>query len=290
MTGCLLNQSKHSTLSVDRIGLLQSESCCDNSSFPVSLILVAGMLLALWCAMPSYAGDARTTSLNQRPIVDLEPHYRASVLRGWRSFQTSYAQDGLACVHCHLGHDSLRPWAGAYPKVQVFDGTPYRVKGLRQVVLEALENHSDLLPDQRLTLVEDLIAYIVWWGDGQAIKPGHSNAFPPAREDLAQLGSARERGRRLFQQESLGPCVNCHSGDGKGLSEVNVPVVYSVAKFPRYVASAGRVISFETFLSGHILATSKRGYSAESPVVTDLIAYLASLSKGKRLRPGIGGQ
>ena len=290
MTGCLLSQGKHSTLSVDRIGLFQPEVCCDNSPSLFSLILVAGMLLALWCAMPSYAGDARTTSLNQRPIVDLEPHYRASVLRGWRSFQTSYAQDGLACVHCHLGHDSLRAWAGAYPKVQVFDGTPYQVKGLRQVVLEALEKHSDLLPDQRLILVEDLIAYIVWWGDGQAIKPGHSKASPPAQEDLAQLGSARERGRRLFQQESLGPCINCHSGDRKGLSEDNVPVVYSVAKFPRYIASERRVISFETFLSGHILTTSKRGYSAESPVVTDLIAYLASLSKGKRLRPGSGGQ
>ena len=111
MTGCLPSQGKHSTLSVDRIALPQPEVCCDNSPSPVSLILVAGMLLALWCAMPSYAGDARTTSLNQRPIVALEPHYRASVLRGWRSFQTSYAQDGLACVHCHLGHDSLRPWA-----------------------------------------------------------------------------------------------------------------------------------------------------------------------------------
>ena len=52
--------------------------------------------------------------------------------------------------------------------------------------------------------VEDLVAYVAWRGDGQPIHPGHSRDSVPAAEDLAELTSATERGRRLFYDDALG--------------------------------------------------------------------------------------
>lgn len=250
------------------------------------LIPVAGMLLVVSSCLSAHGADSRLNSISPRSLFDLEPHYRASVLRGWRSFQTSFARDGLACVHCHLHHETMRLWARAYPKVEVFDGTPYQVKGLRQVLFEALEKHTDLLPHQRLALVEDLVSYIAWWGDGQPIDPGHSRALPPAAEDLAELRSSVERGHRLFHEDTLGPCVRCHDIGEKGSAQTKISVIKATTTFPHYVHPPGRIMSMEAFLSWHIVTQSKKGYAPESNVVTDLAAYLASLAKGKRLHPG----
>jgi cytochrome c len=180
----------------------------------------------------------------------------------------------------------MRLWARAYPKVEVFDGTAYQVKGLRQVVIEALEKHTDLLSQQRLALVEGLVAYIAWWGDGQSIDPGHSRALPPAVEDLIELQSSVERGGRLFYEDILGPCVRCHDSGERGSAPAKIPVVRAATTFPHYVHPPGRVMSMEAFLSWHIATNGKEGYTPESSVVTDLAAYLVSLAKGKRLYPG----
>lgn len=82
----------------------------------------------------------------RRPLPSLEGQYREAVLEGWRLFQTSQAEDGVACVDCHLDHADLTGWARAYPKVQTFDGTPHRVKTLHRVVVEAMVKHTDLPP------------------------------------------------------------------------------------------------------------------------------------------------
>src|SRR5512139_916368 len=169
------------------------------------------VLLSLTLLLPavSHSGEVLTQPSQQRPLDELDHHYRQSVLRGWRSFQTSFARDGVACVNCHTDHRDMRTWLGAYPKVEVFDGTPYEVKGLRQVVLEALEKHTDLLPGERLSLVEDLVAFISWWGDGEAVSPGHSRILPPATEDLTLLQSSVVRGSRLFHRQGPGSCAEC---------------------------------------------------------------------------------
>jgi len=253
-----------------------------------NIVLAATMALFPGTYSSTYAADGRATSVEPRLLREFEPRFRASVLRGWRSFQTSFAGDGLACVHCHLDHGTMRHWAGAYPKVEVFDGTPYRVKGLRQVVLEALEKHTDLSPEQRAALAEDLVAYIAWWGDGGLVTPGRSRASPPAAEDLARLRASVERGSGLFQRRDLGPCGRCHHSGEKASTPDKTPVGGAAATFPRYVKFAGRVMSLEAFLSWHLADIGKKEYSPESSVVTDLAAYLVSLAGGKRFLPGGG--
>lgn len=248
--------------------------------------LAAGFLLILWHLMPAYCDDARANPVNPRPVTDLEPYYRASVLRGWRAFQTSFARDGVACVHCHPQHKSLRSWAKAYPKVEIFDGTPYRVKGLRSVVLETLEKHTDLLSDEQLAIAEDLVAYIAWWGDGQLMTPGYSRIFPPAAEDLIKLRFSVERGSRLFHQETFGPCTRCHDVGKQRSAPNKIPLDTAATTFPRYINPPGRVMSLEAFLSWHLMSQGKGGYDPCGSTITDLSAYLAGLAKGKQLHPG----
>ena len=249
-------------------------------------VLVLAISCCLWFPAGTWAAESVPAPGEPTSLSRLEANFRASVLRGWRYFQTSLAQDGVACVDCHRGHEPMRRWAGAYPKVEVFDGTPYRVKGLRQVVLEALEKHSDLSPRRRLALVEDLVAYISWWGEGKPLTPGHSRAVSPPAEDLKLLKSSTERGWRLFRQEELGPCTQCHvKGETKDPPD-KVPLGRAAATFPRYVPQAGQVMSLQAFLSWHLSARGQKGQAPESDTVTGLAAYLASLAKGQRLVPG----
>jgi cytochrome c553 len=249
------------------------------------LVLAAELLFAVFSFLPVVAADKQTVSTDPRLLSDLEPHYRESVSRGWRFFQTSFAQDGVACVHCHPRYDAMRLWAGAYPKVQVFDGTPYQVKGLREVVVEALEKHTDLLPYQRLELVEDLVAYIAWWADGIPIAPGHSRAFPPPEEDLAILQSSVDRGRRFISKDTFGFCRKCHSTEEE-MKNKKIPLGQAASTFPRFIDPPGRVMPLESYLSWHIAEHGNGRKLPEESDVTDLAAYLASLAEGIRLHPG----
>lgn len=249
-------------------------------------VLVLAMSCYLWFPAGTWAANSLPPPGEPPSLFKLEANFRASVFRGWRYFQTSFAQDGVACVDCHRHHEPMRRWAGAYPKVEVFDGTPYRVKGLRQVVLEALEKHSDLSLQRRLALVEDLVAYISWWGEGMPITPGHSRPIFPPAEDLKVLKSSAERGRRLFRQPELGPCTQCHVREETKVSPDKVPLGRAAATFPRYVPQAGQVMSLEAFLSWHLWTRGQKGQVPESDTVTGLAAYLASLAKGQRIIPG----
>ncbi len=252
-------------------------------------VLVLAMSWYLWFPPGTWAAESLPPPGEPTSLSELEANFRASVLRGWRCFQTSFAQDGVACVDCHRHHEPMRRWAGAYPKVEVFDGTPYRVKVLRQVVLEALERHSDLSPQRRLALVEDLVAYLAWWGEGKPITPGHSRAVSPPAEDLRLLKSSAERGRRLFRQPELGPCTQCHVRGERKVAQDKIPLGQAAATFPRYVPQAGQVMSLEAYLSWHLSARGQKGQPPESDTVTGLAAYLASLAKGKRLIAGHRG-
>lgn len=230
--------------------------------------------------------DDKVNLGTKRSLAELEVHYQMSVLRGWKSFQTSFALDGLACVHCHPHHEQLSSWASAYPKVEVFDGTPYQVKVLRQVVTEAFEKHTDLASNERLTLIEDLVAYIAWWGDGESIVPGHSRPYLPPEEDLAQLRSSVKRGEEIFHQQVPGSCAECHITSEENQTVHKLSLSNVAVTFPHYVQSMGRVISLESFIASHLEAHGIEGYAPESRMVTDLAAYLMSLAQGKRLHPG----
>lgn len=221
-----------------------------------------------------------------RSLTELEPRYRASVLRGWRTFQTSFAEDGVACVHCHPSHQDMRGWAGAYPKVQTFDGRPYGVKGLRQIAVEVLETHTDLPEDRRLALVEDLVAYMTWWGDGEPVSPGRSRLERPPRADLAALRACVERGQALFQEGEPGACGQCHRNrPGDGSADL-LPINEAAASFPRHVTSAGEVLCLESFLSFHLAAQTGQRHDPGGETVTDLAAYLMNLAAGRPLNPG----
>jgi hypothetical protein len=254
------------------------------------LVFTLGFLLILgWLGRPS-ATTVPGGGTDPTPLMNLESHYRASVLRGWQTFQTSFAADGVACVNCHPRLESLRHWPGAYPKVEVFDGTPYRVKSLQQVVMEALERHTDLTLAGRVDQVEDLVAFLAWWGDGQVVTPGRSSTLPPATADLALLRAAAIRGEQFAQNRGAESCGSCHSLAPEETDKPYRSLRLSATHFPRYIPSDGQVMSLETFLAGHVRQPGGGDWSPDSDTVIDLSAYLARLAAGSTYRPGHPGQ
>ncbi len=218
----------------------------------------------------------------RRELETLDPTFQESVLRGWRYFNASFADDGVACVHCHRDHSDLVSWAGSYPKVQIFDQTPYRVKTLRMVILEAMDRHTDLGPIECGEMAEDLQAYIAWWGDGQPLAPGHSADSVPPEEDLAALEEAVSRGRTLFHREKPTSCALCHTTEGPD-DGYRKPLASVSLGFPRAGSTGERAVS----LDSHLLAHYKRqGVIMSARSITDIAAYLAELSRGEIMRPG----
>ncbi|GBE14967.1 MAG TPA: hypothetical protein ENH32_02635 [Proteobacteria bacterium] len=228
-------------------------------------------------------GEGGNVNLGPRGLNGLEPHYRSSVLRGWRSFQTSYAKDGVACINCHRSYEEMAAWAGAYPKVQVFDGTPYAVKSLSDVVLEALERHTDLSESSCMKMVDDLVACIAWWGDGQPVTPGFSGAGRPPSQDRAKLEEAVARGRILFKRRGPSSCSSCHSPRPRATEPEKTSMGDSFTTFPRYDVNTRKVVSLKTFLLWHEV---KYHLSLDPEDVTDISAYLARLASRRLLRPG----
>ncbi|PNU21816.1 hypothetical protein C2E25_00885 [Geothermobacter hydrogeniphilus] len=246
------------------------------------------MLLVMGWPARLPAGAVSSVTGEPTPLTKLEPHYRASVLRGWQSFQTSFAVDGVACVDCHLRLESLGRWAAAYPKVEVFDGSSYRVKSLRQVVLEALERHTDLPRARRIGLVEDLVAFLSWWGEGRVMQPGRSRLLPPPAADLALLRVAVRRGEDFVREHWIDGCGACHRlGDGR--DPTRAPLDRAASRFPRFVPAAGGVVSLETFLAGHLRHSGNEEWSPECETVISLSAYLASLAEATTYLPGHPG-
>ncbi len=219
----------------------------------------------------------------RRPIADLEPNFRESVIRGWKIFQTSFAADGVACVNCHLRHEEIVGWASGYPKVEVFDGTIYEVKTLRHVVLETLAIHTDLQPTARENYADDIAAYIAWWGDATRVDPGISRKDRPAAMDLEKLGEAAASGRSLFFDDGPSACRRCHTADDISDQTVYIPVDRTVTTYPRYSPEHGRVVSLDTFLTDH--AGRKSGISGQTRI-TALAAYMAQLAQGSKMKPG----
>jgi len=245
--------------------------------------LSATLLLALIIASsPTWAAEEVSFS-KQRPLNQMESNYRQSVINGWRMFQTSFAEDSMACVNCHLNHDQMTGWAGGYPKVEVFDGTPYSVKTLHQVVLETLAIHTDLPEGKREAMAEDLAAYISWWGDGQPVRPGISRDIPPATMDLEELKSLVNKGLQIFKRLGGTGCIECHEVNKNSLKKSGASLSWSFATFPRYDVNAQRVVTLDTFLTSHV---AEHAGIKDREQVTALAAYLADLAKGKNLRPG----
>ena len=219
----------------------------------------------------------------RRELETLDPSFQKSVLRGWRYFNTSFADDGVACVHCHRDHSDIVSWAGSYPKVQIFDQTPYRVKTLRMVIIEAMDKHTDLGPIECGEMAEDLQAYIAWWGDGEPLAPGISVKGMPPEEDLAELGEAVSRGRTLFSREKPVSCIYCHTADVPD-DDYRRPLRDVFLGFPRSGGEGERAVSFDAYLLAHY---RRQGVVMSAKHITDIAAYFADLSRGKLQRPGI---
>lgn len=230
--------------------------------------------------MNSTPSSGGPETLAPRPLSDLEPHFREAVLRGWRIFQTSHARDGVACVHCHPDHDQIRRWAGAYPKVEVFDGTPYRVKSLAEVAGEAWSKHADQPSNHR---IDDLVAYISWWGDGRRISPGHSRRLPPPDRDLRRLEAAAADGRRHFQRNQ---CSRCHRTKDPVPKPALKALDTAAAGFPRFVPRADRVLDLESYLRFHLTEREAEDVSKPDRFFVELSAYLHSRAAGSRYHPG----
>ncbi|MEE9435103.1 MAG: hypothetical protein V3V37_00345 [Candidatus Adiutricales bacterium] len=253
----------------------------------VRLIVFINVLCLLLSAGLIFPENSHGEAGNQRPLADLESNYKASVLRGWRYFQTSFAEDGMACANCHPDQKALRLWARAYPKVEVFDGTLYAVKSLKQIVLEALAKHTDVSPGGSDVLAEDLTAYIAYCGDGQPVKSGYSRTSRPAAKDLLKLEYSISRGSWIINREHRRGCLKCHKIGTLESPPDKIPLDRAMTKFPRYSADTNRVMSLEMFLDKHIRANSQEGAGLPMKKITDIMAYLARLAEGKILRPGM---
>ncbi len=240
------------------------------------------LLAFLFLPGPAWAAE-EVSFPAQRSLNQLESNYRQSVINGWRMFQTSFAEDSMACVNCHLNHGQMTGWAGGYPKVEVFDGTPYSVKTLHQVVLEALATHTDLPKRGREAMAEDLAAYISWWGDGQPVRPGISRDIPPATMDLEELKSLVNEGLQIFKRPEGTGCIGCHEINKDPLKKSGISLGRSFATFPKYDVNAQRVVTLDTFLTTHV---AEHASIKDREQITALAAYLADLAKGENLRPG----
>jgi len=249
----------------------------DRHAFPGLLPIAALFLILLF---PAHGlGESQN---GRRELETLEPSFKKSVLRGWRYFNTSFADDGIACVHCHRDHSDIVSWAGSYPKVQIFDGTPYRVKTLGIVIIEAMDTHTDLRPSQRGEMAEDIQAFIAWLGDGQPLEPGSSTKGTPPMEDLAELQNAISRGRYLFNREQPVSCANCHTVEETD-ENYRSPLKDVHLLFPRSGTTGERAISLDRYLLDHF---KSQGVVMSPRSITDITAYLADLSRGKFLKPG----
>ena len=246
-------------------------------SFP-GLLPIAALLLILLFPAPGLCEPQE----GQRELETLEPSFKESVLRGWRYFNTSFADDGIACVHCHPDHSDITSWAGSYPKVQIFDGTPYRVKTLRIVTIEAMTRHTDLGPIQCREMAEDIQAYIAWWGDGQPLIPGISTKGQTPEEDLFEFREAVRRGRTLFNREKPTSCVYCHTAE-KQSDQYRRPLKDVLLQYPRPGGAGERAVSLDTYLLAHY---KRQGVVMSARSITDIAAYLAELSRGELQRPG----
>jgi hypothetical protein len=150
------------------------------------------------------------------------------------------------------------------------------------VVTGALERHTDLPPTMAGRMVDDLISYIYWWGDGEPLTPGISEKTRPPEEDLEQLASAANRGRNLFQRGEPNSCSYCHTiGKRNDLSRIALNNVF--LRFPKPGPGGKQMMSLHTYLSVHI---KKQGVPMNAEVIPDIAAYLADLSRGKALQPG----
>ncbi len=246
---------------------------------PILLLpLLAALCLLVLITLPSLGGAQE----GRRELQTLDPSFQKSVLRGWRYFNTSFADDGVACVHCHRDHSDIVSWAGSYPKVQIFDQTPYRVKTLRMVIIEAMDRHTDLGPIECGEMAEDIQAYIAWWGDGQPLAPGISAKGMPPEEDLAEFGEAVNRGRSLFNREKPVSCVYCHTADEPD-DDYRRPLRDVFLGFPRSVGAGERAVSLDLYVLAHY---RRQGVVMSAKHITDIAAYLADLSRGKFQKPG----
>lgn len=247
-------------------------------AFP-GLLTIAALCLLVLITVPGLVGAQG----NRRGLETLNPSFQKSVLRGWRYFHTSFADDGVACVHCHRDHSDIVSWAGSYPKVQIFDQTPYQVKTLRMVTIEAMTRHTDLGPIECGEMAEDIQAYIAWWGDGQPVTPGISTRGQTPKEDLAEFRETVNRGRTLFNREKPISCSFCHTADEQG-GTYRRSLKGVFLGFPRSSGEGERAVSLDTYLLAH---NRRQGVVMSVKSITDIAAYLADLSRGSSLRPGV---
>ncbi len=128
--------------------------------------------------------------------------------------------------------------------------------------------------------------------------PGDPNSKPSGRSVSpadAELAKAIERGRILFNDQKLGKtnmsCNSCHPGGGTNRSKVmgmDVPEIKgSAATFPKYKASAKRVITLQQMNNICIEMIMKgKPLPLDSNDSIALATYVTSLSNGVPIQVG----
>jgi thiosulfate dehydrogenase len=107
---------------------------------------------------------------------------------------------------------------------------------------------------------------------------------------VSTMADAVKVGQDLYMHETFGgtrTCEACHTGGGRGPGRLpngaTIPSLEgSAAMFPRFIPSAGRVITLEQQLQKCIQGAEKgKPPALGSVALGDLAAYVTSLSHGK---------
>lgn len=120
----------------------------------------------------------------------------------------------------------------------------------------------------------------------------NARAGSTAMQPAASVKQAAAQGLQIFNHDKFGgmrTCSACHVNGGTTLGKLpngaKIPSLMGVAaQFPKYKSRAHRGVTLEQQLV-HCIKGGLRGTppAADSPQMTDLIAYLTKLSKGSTM-------
>lgn len=121
-------------------------------------------------------------------------------------------------------------------------------------------------------------------------------ATPALAAAGSPLAQAVMEGKNLFEHETFGgngnTCETCHTAGGRGQGHMPGGMTFpslsnAAAIFPRYKPKDHQVVTLTQQVQGCIAgALQGRPPAADSLQMTDLVAYLTSLSEGKPIHMG----
>jgi sulfur-oxidizing protein SoxA len=185
-----------------------------------------------------------------------------------------------SCASCH--GDATTGMRGVAARYPAFDTQQQRPINLSQRINQCRKQNQQAEPlraeSQELLSIESYVAY-------------QSRGMPTSPPDDVQLGPARERGLRLFQQR-IGQlnlsCAQCHDGNwGKRLGSSVIPQAHPNG-YPVYRLEWQGMGSLQRRLRNCMTGVRAEPYAYGAQELVDIEVYLAGRAKGMPLEaPGV---